>query len=146
MSVLAHEQIMAMIPHAGAMCLLDEVLEWDTSTLHGLSHRFCNADNPMRRPNGVLGMACAVELAAQAMAVHAGLVAGPDHPPTPGYLLALREVRLARATLDATLAPLGVIATRQMASGQGASYSFVVSSHGAEIVTGRATVLFGVAP
>ncbi len=143
MKTLAREQIMAMIPHDGAMCLLDEVLEWDASALHGLSHRFCNADNPMRRPDGVLGAACLVELAAQAMAVHASLVAGPNHAPTPGYLVALREVRLARATLDAAMAPLGINATRLMMSGQGASYSFVVSSHHAEIVRGRAVLLLG---
>lgn len=141
MSGIGREAIMTMIPHNGAMCLLDEVLDWDMNSVHCSSHRFCNPDNPMRRDNGVLGVACGIEIAAQAMAVHARLTAPQDGLPAPGYLVSLREVRLSVARLDAGMAPLSIHATRQMLNHGSASYSFRVTGQGAELVSGRAVVL-----
>ena len=61
-----------MIPHTGAMCLLDGVLQWDTSTIQCVSRSHRDAHNPLRI-DGRLPTLCGIEYAAQAMAVHGGL-------------------------------------------------------------------------
>ena len=69
-------RIAALIPHAGAMCLLDEVERWDADTIR------CIAPQPSRRRRtlcatmGRCSALCGIEYAAQAMAVHGGLAAG----------------------------------------------------------------------
>lgn len=143
MSSIGHEQILGMIPHAGAMCLLDEVLDWDAASVHCLSHRYRNAENPLRRADGTLGTACGIEIAAQAMAVHGRLTAPEGGEPVPGYLVSLRDVRLAGPLLDDAKGPLLIEARLLMGDGSGATYEFAVTSQGTPWLSGRATVLFG---
>ena len=146
MSSFGRAQILAMIPHSGAMCLLDEVAGWGPDWVRCLSHRFAAQDNPLRRPDGTLGAACGIEIAAQAMAVHGWLTEQDGGPPVPGYLVSLREVRLATAWLDAQAGPLMINATRLTRDVRGAFYNFTVGSGESEFLSGRATVLFGVSP
>jgi predicted hotdog family 3-hydroxylacyl-ACP dehydratase len=141
MSRIGREEILAMIPHGGAMCLLDEVLDWDAASLRCVSHRFLAQDNPLRRADGTLGAACGIEIAAQAMAVHGRLTAPADRPPVPGFLVSLRDVRLSRAVLEA--GPLIISATRLLGDARGARYAFSVAAQGAEMLNGHATVMFG---
>ena len=61
-----------LIPHAGAMCLLDEVVEWDAQRLHARSATHQQPDNPLRA-DGRLHAVNLCEYAAQAMAVHGAL-------------------------------------------------------------------------
>ena len=144
MTSLGRAQILAMIPHSGAMCLLDEVLDWHADWIRCLSHRYGDLDNPLRRPDGTLGAACGIEIAAQAMAVH-GWLAGEQGagPPGPGFLVSLREVRLASSHLDAAARPLVIEATLLARNMRGASYDFTVTGHGTQFLSGRATVLLG---
>ncbi len=145
MSCIGRERILALIPHGGAMCLLDEVLDWDADSVRCLSHCYRKQGNPMRRADGTLGAVCGIEMAAQAMAVHGRLTAHDAGPPVPGYLVSLRDVRLGRAQLDAA-GPLIISATRLIGDTRGASYSFTVTDGEAELLGGRATVLFEVNP
>ncbi|HEY1857086.1 hypothetical protein [Acidocella sp.] len=133
---------MTMIPHAGSMCLLDAVLAWDEVSVRCLSRRYRDSDNPLRRADGVLGSACGIEIAAQAMAVHGRLISGETGQPTRGYLASLRDVTLRTLRLDAVDGDLAVDATRLMGDDRGATYRFVLSVQGAELLSGRATVLF----
>ena len=64
--------IEAHIPHQGRMCLLDEVLEWEHGAHPCASSSHRAADHPLRA-HGRLGIACGIEIAAQAMAVHGAL-------------------------------------------------------------------------
>ncbi|MGH8502676.1 MAG: hypothetical protein ACREVE_09435, partial [Gammaproteobacteria bacterium] len=66
------DAIRALIPHAGTMCLLDAVLEWDDESIHCTSETHRAADNPLRR-EGRLSALHAFEYGAQAVAVHGGL-------------------------------------------------------------------------
>ena len=43
-----------LIPHAGSMCLLDEVLSWDEDTISCRSMQHRGPDNPLRQ-GGRLG-------------------------------------------------------------------------------------------
>ena len=144
MSSFDRAQILEMIPHSGAMCLLDEVSDWGAEWVRCVSHRYADQDNPLRRPDGTLGTACGIEIAAQAMAVH-GWLAGEQEagPPVPGYLVSLREVRLTSRCLDGTAGPLVIEATRLAQNVRGASYGFTVTGRGGELLSGRATVILG---
>ena len=71
--------IAALIPHAGAMCLLDAVLAWDATTIACVASSHRSPANPLageRRLDAV----CGVEYAAQAMAVHGGLTGNGRRP------------------------------------------------------------------
>src|SRR5262245_14230948 len=88
------EEILSLIPHQGAMCLLDRVIEWgkDHVLLATSSHR--SKENPLRL-DGRLSAVHLCEYGAQAMAVHGGLSARADgKDPQPGFLVSLRDVKL----------------------------------------------------
>lgn len=139
--IMDRKKLSAMIPHAGAMCLLDGVLSWDAGSIHCVSRRFRDRDNPLRRRDGSLGAVCGIEIAAQAMALHGGLIAGAGGKAAQGYLASLRDVRLGSGTLDAGVGDLMIMAVRLMGDERGASYGFSLSCGGVERLNGRATVL-----
>jgi len=158
MSLMDHGMIATLIPHGGEMCLLDELLSWDADGVLCVSRRYQNADNPLRNKNGTLGMACGIELAAQAMALHGrlaagrlaagrlaagGLTAGTETRPGGGVLASVRDVRFGAATLDAGLGDLTIAAERLLGDSAGASYHFSLTCDDTEILSGRATVLLG---
>lgn len=142
MSRLTRNEIMAMIPHAGSMGLLDEVLEWDAGHVRCRSQRFAAADNPLRRADGTLGAASGIEIAAQAMAVHGRLTAPADGAPVPGYLVSLRDVHFCASSLDGAGA-LTITAEKLLGDANGASYAFTISDEGVTLLSGRAMVMFG---
>lgn len=127
------------LPHAGAMVLIESVLE------HGESHIICRTrtgpldEHPLAR-NGRLPATALAEYGAQAMAVHGSLLGG-DAPPRPGRLVALPELSLACAALEEP-AELTIHAERLGGTAAGESYRFSVSSKERMLARGRATVMF----
>ncbi|MEZ0472937.1 phosphotransferase [Luteimonas salinilitoris] len=98
--MVGRDEIQALIPHQGAMCLWDEVIEWDPSriVLRADNHR--GSDHPLRS-GGRLRAIHLCEYSAQAMAVHGGLLASADGGSArPGRLVALRQVALHAARID----------------------------------------------
>jgi predicted hotdog family 3-hydroxylacyl-ACP dehydratase len=142
MSGLGRATILTLIPHAGEMCLLDEVERWNETGITCRSARYAAAGNPMRRADGLIGTACGIEMAAQAMALHGRLSAPAEGPPRPGLLVSLRDVRLRAACFPPETGPLTIIAERLLGDERGASYAFTVTAEEAEWLSGRATVLF----
>ena len=71
---LGRADIEALVPHKHAMCLWDEVLDWDAQriVLRTAGHR--DAAHPLRS-DGQLRALHLCEYGAQAMAVHGGLLA-----------------------------------------------------------------------
>ena len=134
----------ALIPHAGAMCLLDAVLDWDAARIHAQSTSHARADHPLRR-NGTLHALHLCEYGAQAAAVHGALIARGTVP-RPGLLAALREVRLHVATVDPAGGVLDIVAECLLGDAHGAQYSFRIAQGGCLLVTGRATIVHGSAP
>lgn len=132
--------IAALIPHAGSMCLLDEVSAWDTKSIRCIATSHRDPANPLAS-DGHLGAACGVEYAAQAMAVHGGLSGAVGHRPKAGYLVSLRALTLHRPYLDDLDGDLVVEA--EMLAGQGTqmSYGFRLTCRGEPVVEGRAAVL-----
>jgi predicted hotdog family 3-hydroxylacyl-ACP dehydratase len=141
MSLFDRQQIMRMIPHSGAMCLLDDVLEWNQNSLRCRSRRYRDLDNPMRRETGALGMISGIEIAGQAVAVHSRLLAASSGEPPQGYLVSLRDVQTRAGRLDAIAGDLLIDAERLAGDARSATYQFALAVAGTALLGGRLTVL-----
>ena len=140
---LDHDWIAAHIPHHGSMCLLDEVLSWDLQRIccRSTSHR--SADNPLRA-HGRLGAACAVEYAAQTVAVHGALMRNPTASGSGfGMLTSARRVEFAVARLDDLANELLVSAVRLHSDAVSALYSFALQDGERLVAQGRLSLLHG---
>ncbi|MGZ8251607.1 MAG: 3-hydroxylacyl-ACP dehydratase [Methylophilaceae bacterium] len=138
---LAHAWIASRIPHQGNMCLLDCVESWDKETIHCRASSHRAADNPLRA-HCQLGIACGIEYAAQAMAVHGALLAPVDSErPRVGYLVSVRGVTMHVTRLDDISADLKISASCIMASESNMLYQFSVSADGKPLLEGRAAVI-----
>ena len=143
--MIGGDEIAMLIPHAGTMCLLDEVLRWDETSIRCRSARHRALDNPMRHA-GRLGVLCGIEFAAQAMAAHGRLAGGVDRKPQAGYLASLRDVKCRTDRLDMLAGDLLIDAERLMGDAQQVIYQFLLSADGAEVLSGRAAVVLDVLP
>ena len=136
------------IPHHGRMCLLDEVMEWDAQHIRCRSGTHRLPDHPLRS-QGRLGVACGIEYAAQAMAVHGALAGGALADAAKGrsevgFLAGLRDVRLHVLRLDDIESDL-ICDALLVAGDQGSAlYEFAIRSEAERqrLLSGRATVVF----
>lgn len=130
-----------LIPHAGTMCLLDEVVDWDAMRLHARSVSHLSTDNPLRA-DGMLHAVNLCEYAAQAMAVHGALrereAGGKARP---GFLVALREVDLRVERIDDLEGKLQVHVECLIAMADSLQYVFRVEHGGNVLASGRAAVM-----
>ena len=130
-----------LIPHAGAMCLLDEVARWDDDRIHAIARSHRDPGNPLRS-DGMLRSVHLCEYGAQAMAVHGGLLAQrAGRVAAPGYLVSLRAVQLHVARIDDLADPLDVHAEKLLAAESGWQYAFSVECAGRVLAQGRAAVM-----
>ena len=139
--MLDHDGIAALIPHQGRMCLLARLLSWDAAHIHcsATSHR--DADNPLRSASGLLASA-AIEYAAQAAALHGGLLAqAAGAGATPGYLASARGVEFHRLRLDDLPGALDIKAERLAGDAHQLLYAFSVRHAGRVVVDGRLAVV-----
>ena len=137
---LGNREIAALIPHADAMCLLDQVRSWDRETIVCTASSHREPGNPLAR-DGRLETICGVEYAAQAMAVHGGLTSGSAARPTTGYLASIRDVVCHVARLDLLRDDLEITVTLLAGDSAAAMYGFVVRSGNATVLDGRAAVV-----
>jgi predicted hotdog family 3-hydroxylacyl-ACP dehydratase len=135
--------IEAHIPHKGSMCLLDEVLSWDSARIRCRSSTHRSPANPLRA-HGRLGAICGLEYAAQAMAVHGALLAAHagQRAATRGYIASVRDIALHVSRLDDLASDLIAEAAQMLGNERTALYELSVCSAGRVLVTGRATVVF----
>ena len=139
-AVLEREDIAARIPHQGRMCLLDRVRAWDEASVTCTTGSHRDPDNPLRSAGGLLSP-CAIEYAAQAMALHGALVAPPEGGPRPGFLASVRDARFTVPRLDLLPGELEVQVRRLAGAGSQVLYQFQVSSDGVPVAEGRAAVV-----
>ena len=128
-----------LVPHQGAMCLLEEVMAWDESAIacRATSHR--DPSNPLRSAEG-LSAIMGVEYAAQAVAVH-GSLNNKSQKPRVGYLAGLRDVACFVERLDTEPGDLTVRATKVAAEGGRLLYDFRIDAGGRELLKGRLSVV-----
>lgn len=142
-ATLDHDGIARRVPHAGRMCLLHSLDAWSDDHVACSASSHTAADHPLRTASGLLS-ACAIEYAAQAMALHGALCAeraDPHAQPTPGFLASVRAVTLHVPRLDTLPSPLMVQARRQASQGTSVLYDFSVQAGGRIVAEGRATVV-----
>ena len=129
------------IPHRGRMCLLRRLESWSAAEIRCSAASHTDPDNPLRTASGLLAP-CAIEYAAQAMALHGALLAPADARPSPGYLASVRGVRLAVARLDDVAGELQVHAERLAGDATQILYRFsLTDAEGALLADARATVV-----
>ncbi len=141
-AMLDRAGVAALVPHRGAMCLLDAITAWDATRISALALAHRDPANPLRR-GGMLPAVCGVELALQAMAAHGALrgATGGSAPQRPGYLASLREVDLAAERLDDIPGPLLVSAESLGSEPHGFLYRFRIEGGGRQVLAGRAAIL-----
>ena len=142
--MLGRAEIAARIPHAGRMCLLDRVLDWDKRRIECAAESHHEADHPMRESGG-LPVWAAIEYAAQAAAVHGALLLD-DARPRAGVLGKLVNVRPACEWLDQIASSLTVGATLLHSDPAGAIYAFETRGDGALLLEGQFTLMFPGSP
>ena len=138
---IGRAEILALVPHQGAMCLWDEVVAWDAGriALRARNHR--DPAHPLRS-DGRLRAVHLCEYGAQAMAVHGGLRARESGAPVrPGMLVALRSVALHRARIDDLEGPLEGEAELLMEGEASQQYAFRIHHDGLLLAEGRAAVM-----
>lgn len=146
MPSLTKDELAPLLPHAGAMCLLDGVESWDASTIRCRTESHRDPANPLRR-DAKLDVVVGLEYAAQAMGVHVGLLDGrPPVGGSIGYVGSVRDVAFGAGRLDDCPGALTIDATRLFADNRSFMYRFTVSSHGREVLTGRASIFLTQAP
>jgi predicted hotdog family 3-hydroxylacyl-ACP dehydratase len=135
---LGRDWLARHLPHRGAMCLLDGVLEWDERHVvcRASSHR--DSANPLRIGQ-LLPAACGIEYGAQAMAAHGALLS--RGPLRPGLLASVRGVSLRAARLDDVEGILRVTAERLSGEDDHILYRFRVDCDAGELLSGRAAVV-----
>jgi predicted hotdog family 3-hydroxylacyl-ACP dehydratase len=135
------DSIRALIPHQGAMCLLDRVREWSATRIAATASSHLDPGNPLRR-DGRLAAICGCEYAFQAAALHGALLAGGVPRPA-GRLAALQLGRIAAARLDdPAFGMLAIEATLELADPGGLIYGFRVASEaGTVLLAGRGTIV-----
>ena len=129
------------IPHSGSMCLLERLDRWDAESIHCSTRTHLHPDNPLRTAGGLLAPN-AIEYAAQAMALHGGLLAAEGSTPSAGFLASARNVRFSVARLDTVDGELQVQARRLSGDTYQILYEFAVNdSAGRVLAEGRAVVV-----
>ena len=137
---LNQKEIETLIPHSGAMSLLNEVLKWDEDHIVCLANSHRSKHNPLRNENA-LSSVCGVEYAAQAMAVHGALSkSDPDEEPRPGYLASIKNLDLLVSSLDDIESDLVIEAELLMRDKEFLVYQFRVLSEGLNLLSGRAII------
>ena len=138
--MLGKAEIARMIPHAGAMCLLDEVARWDRASIRCIARGHRDAGNPLRAGDELPAL-CGIEYAAQAMAVHGRLSSAVSERPRAGYLASVSDVLCKARRLDDLGGELVIEAERLAGDEARVLYAFRVLSKNHEVLSGKAAVV-----
>lgn len=133
---LNHFEIAQRLPHAGSMCLLNEVIQSDETSLiaQAISHR--NIDHPLRI-DGTISTINGIEYAAQAMAVHGSLLSEQAQS---GYIASVRNINILTPVLPEKEQPLVINVIQLMSNENGFTYQFDISCEQQSLISGKITV------
>lgn len=136
---IGRQWIESHIPHQGSMCLLDHVARWDADEIFCIARNHRDANNPLRR-DGSLGIATAIEYAAQAVAVHSALLLDNGATLGSGFLTSARNVQWRHARLDNLNDDLTVQASRLSGDALTVLYAFALLAGTEKIIEGRISI------
>ena len=133
-----------LIPHRGAMCLLDGIEAWDDTHIICRATSHHRQDHPLRDDSGLRAL-CGIEYGAQAIAAHAALLGGLDPCSlASGVLASARDVTTTRSHLDNVPGPLTIRAMLVLTHDQGSIYDVLITGDGEAVLTGRLSVMISI--
>jgi predicted hotdog family 3-hydroxylacyl-ACP dehydratase len=135
---MRYRDIRDLVPHAGAMCLLERIVSADDASVVCATTTHRSTANPLRR-DGRLAALHLTEYGAQAMAVHGGLTGGAARA---GVLVAVRDLKLHVDRVDDVDGEILVEARRLVANQNGLIYEFSVSAGTGGLASGRVSVMW----
>ena len=134
-------KIPELIPHQGAMCLLDTIESWDDRHIVCVATSHRRIDNPLRDRTGLRSL-CAIEYGAQAIAAHAALLGLPSGQGSGvGVLAAVNDIITTVSHLDSIEGPLRIRADAILLHGNGRIYDVMVHDNGRTLLSGRLSVM-----
>lgn len=134
---IRRERLLQLLPHAGAMCLLDTVQEFSAAEIRCTSRSHRDPAHPLRRGQKLAAIHL-VEYAAQAAAAHGALLA--DGRAQPGMLAALRAVSLYVEEFGDVETDLTIVARRRLAQSDGLLYEFSALAGSVVLADGRIAI------
>jgi len=137
-SMLEKSQIEMLLPHRGAMFLLERVIRFDADEIECIAASHRDSDNPLRHGNWLPAHA-AIEYAAQAAGVHGGLLARHvqhDAPAQMGYLAVVSNLHWQVERLDDLPGDLQIHARRTAVTPGGVAYRVEIEHQGRPIASG----------
>jgi predicted hotdog family 3-hydroxylacyl-ACP dehydratase len=141
MSDVDRALIAQLIPHQGAMSLLERVASWDASNIVAMSATHRAPDHPLRS-QGRLRAVHLCEYGAQAAALHGGLVArAAGSVAAPGYLVSLRDVNFSCTRIDDLAGELEIHAELLLQDASSWQYRFAASHAGNILAEGRLAII-----
>jgi predicted hotdog family 3-hydroxylacyl-ACP dehydratase len=139
--MIGRDEILSLIPHHGAMCLWDEVVEWDAASIRLRARNHRDPAHPLRSGERLHAVHLC-EYGAQAMAVHGGLRAGDSGGRArPGVLVALRGIILHVERIDDLPGDLECESHPLAESSDSQQHAFRITHEGQLIAEGRAAVM-----
>ena len=141
--MIGRAQILSLIPHQGAMCLWDEVVEWDASRIRLRARNHRDPAHPLRSGDRLHAVHLC-EYGAPAIGVHGGLRAagaGAGGSARPGVLVALRGVALHVERFDDLPGAIECEAHPLAEGADSQQYAFRITHDGEPIAEGRAAVM-----
>ncbi len=133
--------IAQLIPHQGAMSLLEHIASWDESNIIATSSTHRSPQHPLRE-NGRLRAVHLCEYGAQAAALHGGLVArAAGSRAAAGYLVSLRGVSFACQRIDDLEGELQIRAELLLLDTGSWQYSFAAAHAGELLASGRLAII-----
>ena len=133
--------LQTLLPHAGKMCLLGDIIKADETTLSATAISHLEKDNPLEI-DGTIAMINGIEYAAQAMAVHGSLLAQYAHSDNmiqTGYLASVRNIQIKKPLFPATI--LFIEVELLMSNTHGFTYQFQINSEQEELISGKITII-----
>lgn len=138
--MLDRSEIQKLIPHSHDMCLLSGVTRWDATHIECSTQSHRDENNPLAR-RGKLHALTGIELAAQAMAVHGGLIRAVRQRPRTGLLVSVRDMETRVEYLSDYPDDLLIEAEQLVSAGNSVTYAFHVKAGTQELLSGRAMVV-----
>jgi predicted hotdog family 3-hydroxylacyl-ACP dehydratase len=139
-ATLDRAAIEGMIPHAGSMCLLERVVQWDQESIECRTRSQLETDNPLRVDGGV-PIEAGIEYAAQAMAVHGGLGDTGSGEPRRGFVAVVNRVAWNAEWLDDQPGELSIHAGALQGDDDGRQYTFRIDRGDRTLIDGTALVV-----
>jgi predicted hotdog family 3-hydroxylacyl-ACP dehydratase len=133
--------IAQLIPHQGAMSLLDCIANWNETIIVTTAWSHRSPQHPLRE-HGRLRAVHLCEYGAQAAAVHGGLIArAAGSRAAPGYLVSLRGVSFACQRIDDLEGELQIRAELLLLDSDSWQYSFAAAHAGKVLASGRLAII-----